>query len=29
VLSAAEELGRQAEALRGEVGKFLTNIRAA
>ncbi len=29
VLCAADELGRQAETLRGEVGRFLANIRAA
>jgi methyl-accepting chemotaxis protein len=29
VLASAEELGRQAETLRGDVDKFLGNIRAA
>jgi len=29
VLSSADDLGRQAETLRGEVGKFLAHIRAA
>jgi hypothetical protein len=29
VLNAAQEMSRQAEGLRGEVGRFLQEIRAA